>query len=47
MAFAAGQADEPATPLKNYITRSGLQRLKDEHRSYPWDCSVLPPKKAS
>ncbi len=26
------QADEPATPLKNYITRSGLERLKDEHR---------------
>jgi hypothetical protein len=26
------QADEPATPGKNYITRSGLQRLKDEHR---------------
>src|SRR6202051_4917379 len=26
------QADEPATPVKNYITRSGLQRLKDEHR---------------
>ena len=24
--------DEPATPVKNYITRSGLQRLKDEHR---------------
>src|SRR3979411_3341647 len=24
--------DEPATPGKNYITRSGLQRLKDEHR---------------
>jgi transcription elongation factor GreB len=22
----------PATPGKNYITRSGLQRLKDEHR---------------
>jgi transcription elongation factor GreB len=26
------RADEPATPGKNYITRSGLQRLKDEHR---------------
>src|ERR1700726_879971 len=26
------QKDEPATPGKNYITRSGLQRLKDEHR---------------
>ena len=26
------QRDEPATPVKNYITRSGLQRLKDEHR---------------
>src|SRR5258708_10069153 len=26
------QADEPAPPGKNYITRSGLQRLKDEHR---------------
>ena len=26
------QADEPATPVKNYITRSGLERLKDEHR---------------
>jgi len=26
------KADEPATPVKNYITRSGLQRLKDEHR---------------
>src|ERR1700756_2362572 len=26
------QADEPATRVKNYITRSGLQRLKDEHR---------------
>src|SRR5256885_16847103 len=26
------QEDEPATPGKNYITRSGLQRLKDEHR---------------
>jgi transcription elongation factor GreB len=24
--------DEPATRGKNYITRSGLQRLKDEHR---------------
>ncbi len=24
--------DEPATPLKNYITPSGLERLKDEHR---------------
>src|SRR5258707_12889901 len=26
------KADEPATPVKNYITRSGLQRLQDEHR---------------
>ena len=26
------QADEPATRVKNYITRSGLERLKDEHR---------------
>ena len=26
------QADEPATPTKNYITPDGLQRLKDEHR---------------
>src|ERR1700749_4274093 len=26
------QADEPATPGKNYITPDGLQRLKDEHR---------------
>jgi transcription elongation factor GreB len=26
------QGDEPATRNKNYITRSGLQRLKDEHR---------------
>ena len=26
------QRDEPATPGKNYITRSGLRRLKDEHR---------------
>jgi transcription elongation factor GreB len=26
------QADEAATRGKNYITRSGLQRLKDEHR---------------
>ena len=24
--------DAPATPLKNYITPSGLDRLKDEHR---------------
>src|ERR1035441_7901941 len=24
--------DEPATPVKNYITRSGLERLRDEHR---------------
>src|SRR6202040_2644053 len=23
--------DEPATPVKNYITPSGLERLKDEH----------------
>src|SRR6202167_2839424 len=26
------QRDEPAAPGKNYITPSGLQRLKDEHR---------------
>ena len=26
------QVDEPATRSKNYITPSGLQRLKDEHR---------------
>jgi transcription elongation factor GreB len=26
------QADEPAIRVKNYITRSGLQRLKDEHQ---------------
>src|SRR5437763_9285309 len=26
------QGDEPATQGKNYITPSGLQRLKDEHR---------------
>ena len=26
------QADDLATPVKNYITPSGLQRLKDEHR---------------
>jgi transcription elongation factor GreB len=26
------QANEPATPAKNYITPHGLQRLKDEHR---------------
>ena len=26
------QADEPATPVNNYITPGGLQRLKDEHR---------------
>ncbi|HZD47057.1 MAG TPA: transcription elongation factor GreB, partial [Acidobacteriaceae bacterium] len=26
------QADEPATQVKNYVTPSGLQRLKDEHR---------------
>ena len=25
-------ADEPATRVKNYITPSGLQRLKDEHQ---------------
>src|SRR4051795_10407791 len=25
-------ADEPAAPVKNYITPSGLERLKDEHR---------------
>ena len=26
------QADEPATAVRNYITRSGLERFKDEHR---------------
>src|ERR1044072_684859 len=26
------QPAEPATRVKNYITRSGLERLKDEHR---------------
>ncbi|MBV9574559.1 MAG: transcription elongation factor GreB [Acidobacteriales bacterium] len=26
------QADEPAAPVKNYITPGGLDRLKDEHR---------------
>jgi hypothetical protein len=26
------QRDEPATPGKNYITRSGTERLKDERR---------------
>src|SRR3974390_995583 len=26
------QGDEPATRGRNYITQSGLQRLKDEHR---------------
>jgi transcription elongation factor GreB len=26
------QGDEPATRSKNYITRSGLEQLKDEHR---------------
>ena len=26
------QSDEPATPVKNYITPSGIERLKDEHR---------------
>ena len=26
------EPDEPATPIKNYITPSGLQRLQDEHR---------------
>jgi transcription elongation factor GreB len=26
------QPDAPATHVKNYITRSGLERLKDEHR---------------
>ena len=26
------QADEPATPIKNYITPGGLQRLKEEYR---------------
>jgi transcription elongation factor GreB len=24
--------DEPGTPVKNYVTPSGLERLKDEHR---------------
>jgi transcription elongation factor GreB len=26
------QQDEPAAQVKNYITRAGLERLKDEHR---------------
>src|SRR5512141_1657037 len=26
------QPDAPATPVKNYITPSGLERLKNEHR---------------
>ena len=26
------QPDEPTSPVKNYITPGGLQRLKDEHR---------------
>jgi transcription elongation factor GreB len=26
------QPDEPASPVKNYITPAGLQRLRDEHR---------------
>src|SRR5229473_8559276 len=26
------QPDAPTTPVKNYITPSGLERLKDEHR---------------
>ncbi len=26
------QPDEPSTPVKNYITPSGLERLKEEHR---------------
>ena len=26
------QPDEPTAPVKNYITPSGLERLKDEHR---------------
>src|SRR5271166_4186879 len=26
------QPDAPATPVKNYITPNGLDRLKDEHR---------------
>src|SRR6476646_13901 len=26
------QPDEPSTPVKNYITPAGLQRLKDEYR---------------
>ena len=29
------QADAPATRDKNYISRSGLERLKDEHRFLP------------
>src|SRR6478735_4602545 len=29
---SARSADEPATLVKNYITPSGLERLKDEHR---------------
>ncbi len=29
------QADEPATQGKNYITPSGLERLKDEHTREP------------
>ena len=29
---SAKAADEPRTPVKNYITPAGLQRLKDEHR---------------
>src|SRR6201994_2677271 len=28
----APRPDEPAAPVKNYITPSGLQRLKDEHK---------------
>jgi len=26
------QLDDPATPVKNYLMRSGLERLQDEHR---------------
>jgi transcription elongation factor GreB len=30
--YETTKPDEPATHVKNYITPSGLQRLKDEHR---------------
>jgi hypothetical protein len=36
------QGDEPATRGKNYITPSGLQRLKDEHRLRTLTLVVLP-----